>query len=134
MGQLANSDSAPSPYRHIFVRLQDIDAVVMTTSMQRTLSFDLAESEAETSSRLSQGASIPPHSRSQRSALTALIDSQSQRYAQAPTQMLTGLDRIPPSFPRLHTLPTIVVEHLRLAHVRRALAGSLHRVWPEALQ
>lgn len=83
IGQLAGADSAPSPYRHIFVRLRDIEAVSMTTCNQRTLSFDLSGNEGEISSRLVSGHAQSAHVRSSHSALTTLIGSQAEKYAQA---------------------------------------------------
>lgn len=79
MGQLADADAAGYPYRHIFVRLRDIDAVSLTT-MQRTVSFDTsvdvgaAPAPADGGPRSLEAG--PTQSRSPRSALTALIDSQ----------------------------------------------------------
>lgn len=85
MGQLADADAASYPYRHIFVRLCDIDAVSLST-MQRTVSFDtsvdggagpgVGTAPAGGQRSLEAG---PAQSRSPRSALTALIDSEANR-------------------------------------------------------
>lgn len=80
MGQLADADSSAYPYRHIFVRLRDIEAVSLST-MQRTVSFD-ASVEAGAVPAAGAPRSLeagPQQIRSPRSALTALIDSQSNR-------------------------------------------------------
>ena len=80
MGQLADADSSAYPYRHIFVRLRDIEAVSLTT-MQRTVSFD-ASVEAgavPAAGALRSLEAGPQQIRSPRSALTALIDSQANR-------------------------------------------------------
>ena len=82
MGQLVDAGSSSYPYRHIFVRLRDIEAVSLT-SMHRKISFDAS---------IDPGAALHPgvrrsleagstQLRSPRSALTALIDSQPNRCA-----------------------------------------------------
>lgn len=80
MGQLADTDAAGYPFRHIFVRLRDIDAVSLTT-MQRTVSFDTSvdAGAAPAGSGLRSLEAGSTQSRSPRSALTALIDSQPNR-------------------------------------------------------